>query len=751
MSSVFRALILSVIVATGVFAHARKADPTLEEWKETQKEKKDATSAEEAKDSKMAAVSKVISMLEDLKKQVLAEGEEEAATYNQFACFCKTTQADKTEAIKTGKDDKTSLVAEINKLTGERLALDKLLAGLNADIKAAEEEMKTATTESDAAHKTYSGNEADMKAAISALISAIKALKSSKTPSLMQLKSVGDTVKQAVFLADVLGIAGDSAQKVATQLLQQSSSDVPVEMEDYKFHSGSIIETLEKLLTSFRKEKTDIDAEETKRVQAYNVLIQEQTDIVKAKTHELDEASKTRAEKIASIGTASQELSTTSATLLNDMEYLDELNTICSQKAKTWDQRSKVRADELNALTQAATIIKSTVAEKTEASTIRFVQARSTLHLADAVANSESAMEAIEAEVEGVEEDSTPLGFLQKQSIQKHQPDDAARDLVLSLLKGKGKQLGSTLLTSLASRIAADPFVKIKKLIQELIERLLTEAANEASQKGWCDKSMADAKQKRQYAADEVEDLNAKMAKLEGLTAKLSEEISILTDDIEELDKAAAAAKKERDEEKAENTATVDEAKAGVAAIEQAIDILDKFYKTKAKESVDLSLAQGPLDDAPQGGFDIGEAYKGANAEAGGIIGMMEVIQSDFKRTITETNEAEKLAEEQYLAFTTENGKALAEKKMAKQEKTKLKDETDANFDDAEDSLDTQTQILATAIKELMELKVSCVDTGMSYADRVAMREEEIAALKKALCILQQYAQYGPDGLSDAC
>merc|ERR1719333_969911 len=100
--------------------------------------------------------------------------------------------------------------------------------------------------------------------------------------------------------------------------------------------------------------------------------------------------------------------------------------------------------------------------------------------------------------------------------------------MVLSLLKGKGQEMKSTLLMSLANKIAADPLAKVKKLIQELIERLLTEAANEANQKGWCDKAMADAKQKRQYAADEIEDLNAQMAKLEALSAKLGEELDIL-------------------------------------------------------------------------------------------------------------------------------------------------------------------------------------------------------------------------------
>jgi uncharacterized coiled-coil protein SlyX len=279
----------------------------------------------------------------------------------------------------------------------------------------------------------------------------------------------------------------------------------------------------------------------------------------------------------------------------------------------------------------------------------------------------------------------------------------------------------------------------------------LTEAAEEADQKGWCDKALADAKQKRTYAADEIADLNAKMAKLEALSAKLGEQLKELTDRIAELTKARAEAEKVRSEEKAENENTVSEAKAGLRAVTMALDILTKFYKTSAKATVDLSLAQGPLDDAPDAGFKIGEAYKGAQAESGGIIGMLEVIQSDFERTIKETKEDEKQAEQDHLEFMTETGKALAEKQVAAKETKKLKDDADSNFNDAEEEMSSQTKILVTSIKELMELQPACIDTGMSYADRVALREEEIAALKKALCILGAYAEYGPDGLADKC
>merc|ERR1719171_1611129 len=105
-------------------------------------------------------------------------------------------------------------------------------------------------------------------------------------------------------------------------------------------------------------------------------------------------------------------------------------------------------------------------------------------------------------------------------------------------------------------------------------------------------------------------------------------------------------------------------------------------------------LVQGPADDMPDSGFKSGEAYTGAQAEAGGVIGMLEVIESDFVRTIKETKKAEEVAEKEHLEFMTETGKSLAEKNVAKTEKTRLKDETDNNFNDAEDEMSSQTKIL---------------------------------------------------------
>jgi len=307
------------------------------------------------------------------------------------------------------------------------------------------------------------------------------------------------------------------------------------------------------------------------------------------------------------------------------------------------------------------------------------------------------------------------------------------------------------MLTSLATQIASDPFAKVKKLIQELIERMLQEAANESSQKGWCDKSIGDAEQKRDYTTEKLESLNADMAEFEARRDKLVEQLDALDKEIKELTKAQKDADATRKEEKAENKATVEEAKAGLGAVQDAIKILDRFYKTAAQAKVDLKLIQGPKDDMPDAGFDSGEAYTGAQGDAGGVIGMLEVIESDFVRTVKKTEEAESQAEDDHLKFTTETQSSLAEKNQATTEKTAQRDYTLKNLQYAKDNMKSKTESLVNTIKELLELQPACVDTGMSYKERVAAREAELEALQKALCIFENFEKYGPEASSSGC
>jgi hypothetical protein len=743
---------LKTLALLATVAHGR---PTLDEYKQGKADDAAASEAERKNQAKMAAVNKVITMLEDLQAQVLAEGEKEAASYNKFACFCKDSTAEKNEAITKGTDDKESLTTTITDLNEKRDDLDEDIAALEADIETTQSELDKATEERKETLGVYEKNAADLEGALNALDGAIEVLKASKNPTFAQITSIAKTVKSASLMADALGLGSAKNQQTLAFFLQQDPS---VPMEDYKFHSQSVIDTLEQLKGDFRAEKNDVDASEVKSVAEYNALKQEKLDHIKAKNLEMDGKHKDKDKTTSEISMNTEELTTTAADLLDDQQYLKELAEVCESKAKTWDQRSRVRADELSALTAATTIVKDSVKEKTSSGTVRFAQMGVSAPLVHQLAKNENALEAIEAEAE----ESDAPSFLQKRSsrnllavlTKKHvqsNPEDS-RQMVISLLKTQGYKLKSTLLMSLASQIQADPFAKVKKLIQDLIERMLAEAADEANQKGWCDKAMADAEQKRDYAVNEVAELNGQMAELEGVIGKLTEELEVLVVEIADLEEQQETSTKLRKQEHAENEATVMEAEAGHEAVSEAIDILDKFYKTAAKEEVDLGLIQkGPLDDMPDAGFDSGEAYTGAGGESGGILGMLDVIKSDFERTIKETNKAEKTNEKEYQNFMTESGKSLAEKNMAHEQKTKQKDNAIEEYESAEQDIESQTDILRIAIRELLELKPTCIDTGMSYEERVARREDEIESLKKALCTLNASEDFGPEGGGANC
>merc|ERR1719230_1256313 len=165
--------------------------------------------------------------------------------------------------------------------------------------------------------------------------------------------------------------------------------------------------------------------------------------------------------------------------------------------------------------------------------------------------------------------------------------------------------------------------------------------------------------------------MNDRLAINEALRDKLKEEIDVLDKEIKELEDELAKATKMRADEKAENEATIKEAEEGKEAVEKAIDILSKFYKTAAKATV---LTQGVEDDIPDAGFE--GAYKGKQAESGGILGMLDVILSDFVRTIKETTKAEMEAQREFLEYERATKVSLTTKNVAldaKTEQLKLK------------------------------------------------------------------------------
>jgi hypothetical protein len=148
----------------------------------------------------------------------------------------------------------------------------------------------------------------------------------------------------------------------------------------------------------------------------------------------------------------------------------------------------------------------------------------------------------------------------------------------------------------------------------------------------------------------------------------MGETIDTLVKEQADLAKAMAEATEQRTAEKAKNLDTIADAQAGISAVKQALEILNEFYSSQA------ALLQQGSGQVPEMA-----AYNGLQGKNKGVVGMLEVIQTDFTRLESETTAAEAAAAKEYDEFMADS----AASKLAKHNKeVKLRLEKDtAEFD----------------------------------------------------------------------
>merc|ERR1719235_2679050 len=259
----------------------------------------------------------------------------------------------------------------------------------------------------------------------------------------------------------------------------------------------------------------------------------------------------------------------------------------------------------------------------------------------------------------------------------------------------------------IATRVMADPFKKVKKMIKDLIVKLMEEANEEAETKGFCDTELSTNEHTRKEKTSQVEMLTADIDEVTASVTVLTEEIGELSTQLSELAAAVEEATSIRSAEKKKNKETISDAQDAQAAVEKALGVLKAFYD-KAGKATALDQQPEIFDDTP---------YKGMGAESGGVVGMIEVIASDFARLESETSAAEAAAAKEYDTF-------MKDATMDKAMKTK----------DVEHKTEKE---LDAAMKYYDKLKPTCVSGGSeSFEDRTAQRKEEIESLQEALRIL---------------
>merc|ERR1719321_2194250 len=276
-----------------------------------------------------------------------------------------------------------------------------------------------------------------------------------------------------------------------------------------------------------------------------------------------------------------------------------------------------------------------------------------------------------------------------------------------------------------------DPFVKIRGLIEDMIAKLLKEAQEEATQKAFCDEEMGKSRTSAAEKTMTLDKLNSRIDKASARTAELTEAVKTLESEIATIDASTAEATKLRTEEGASNAKAIKDFGDAAAATEKAIKILKDFYDNAFL--IQTSSKTHSKDDAPE----FGSAKSGAGDV---IIGILEMSNEDFVKLHSETSTAEAEAQEAYEKLMDDSkaskGAKLAEVKASQSEIKSLKVALE-NY--GEDKTMTSSELQAV-LDYIEKLKPQCEEKVMSYAEKKARREAEIAGLKEALEILASEA-----------
>jgi len=636
-------------------------------------------------------VSKVIEMLTKMSQKSKADMKAEEVQFSAYRRWCLDTEQSTQQQITDGTEQIESLHAAIQKNEATINHMNRKLEEHAADIDMWQKDIQSANRIREKEHEDFTVTAKDYDESVDALGRAIQVLQSQNVDRdqaqsmLIQVQKIpGVNLKQ---LNSFLALGGDN-----------------LDVAGYEFQSKGVIEMLKDLKSKFRDEVDKLRHDEQENKHAYTLLIDDTKANIAEANREVTRKEGIRSGTAAQKGENNADKDDASTTLEEDQKFLSETTAVCHQKEEDFKSRSELRAGEISALDKAIEILSSD-------------------------------------DIQGAAERHLPslsqTSFLQLKQQTFLEPNNVeSQERVSSFLKIQGSKLNSRMLQALAVRVETDPFSKVKKMIEDMIVRLLEQANNETTKKGFCDKELSANEHTRNEKTATVEKLHSEKDLLTSTIAKLKEEIAELNAGVTQLDKDIKEALENRLKEKDQNEAVLKDAKGSQVAVARAIQVLQEFY-AKAGEATALVQVHEVKKDRPVPPPVFDRSFKGAQAESGGVLGILEVIQSDFARLEGETKASEEQSQKEFDDFSQNARVNKAVKKKDIEHKMIRQQDTEQQLQETSSDLEGTQEELKAALNEYSKLEQTCLDTGLSYEERVKGREDEIQSLKDALRILE--------------
>merc|ERR1719262_48990 len=645
-----------------------------------------------ASGAKLSPVQKVLQLIDDFAAKVTKEAEEESKAFDEYAKFCDDEATAKEYAIKDSKEAIEEFTATITDSKAIIETEDSKVSDLSTKISDTESELSNAVSVRNKEHDEFVKTEKELVETVEELEGAQTAIK--KSMAFLQAKDGKISAKDGEVLNAVVQSLGQiieasfvtQKQKDHIAALLQSSADA---QEDAEFGSGSmgeggvnaILDTLKEMEDKAEASLTEVRKGESEGQMNGAMLKQGLENEIKNLKKEKDESTSKSASTAAALAQAEKDIAVEKNGLAEDEKYLRDLKRDCQSRAGDFEVEAKDNQAELKALEAAKAILLKKFAA--------FVQVRVRVAMRDNVS-------------------------------------DDAKERALKSIAQLGKRLHSTALVALAYRAAADPFGKIRGMIEEMIAKLLQEAAEEATQKAFCDKEIGESKTAKADKEGKLDKVNARLESSESSTATLMEDVSKLSAEVAENDKAMTAATAVRQKEKADFMVVEKDLSESQEACAAAMEVLREYYEGASLVQVGVRAhAKARSDEEME-----------SQGDGSGILGVLEVAESDFAKGLAEARTVEQQAQSEYDKLMQDGKMLKMTKEMeikGKQSELKSLKTTSTDLSSDKEGL---TGELDAVLAYLDKLKPQCEVKVPSYEERKAAREQEIEGLKNALDIL---------------
>jgi len=638
-------------------------------------------------DAKNRPVSKVITLLKDMVAQLEKEAEEDEEVYETMGCWCTTNDKAKTKSIADAEQAISDLTAAIEEFTASSARLNTEIANLEKEVAKNSQALDTATALRTKELAEFNAEEKESLQTISSLKSAVIALSKHHEAALLQSESSANTMsylKVPVMLQQLVNKHADmftQAQKRAVGSFVQTATDEQAPA------SGEIFGILKQMKESFETNLANSQKEEMQSQKDYEDLkaakeeeIKAGQDLIDTKTTELGTTDEKNAQ-------SKESLADTRETLAADTAFLADLKERCQNMDQEYEERTKTRQLEIQAVSKALAFLSSDEAHDLFTRTFNFVQV-------------------------GV-------------TIKSHK-----RAQVSKALSEAAQKFQDPRLSTLAVQARLDAFTKVKKSIQDMVDKLIKEKEDEIKHKDFCIEELNNNERDTEMKERDRADLEAKIEDLAMTIDTLAKEIEVLKADVAELQVQMKRAGEDREKQNKEFQVTVADQRATQKLLAAALNILKGFYEKAAllqKQATEKQMA----GQAPPPGF---KSYE-KNAASGGVMGMMQGIIDDAKAMEAEAIRGEEDSQKSYEDFVKDTNTSIEAKTKDIVAKGEMKAKAEGEKVEAETEHESVMGELEQLANENADLHKSCDFTLKNFELRQTARDDEIEALKQALAM----------------